>query len=151
MSNAFKYTQTAGINMESHYPYTAQDGTCKKDVEAGGMKLNKGGYRDVPKNSADQLMAAIVQQPVSVGIEADDFQYYKSGVFDDVNCGDQLNHGVLAVGYGSDSASGKLFWKIKNSWGGDWGENGFFRIERKESETGSGLCGILKNGSYPVA
>ena len=51
--------------------------------------------------------------------------------------GSQLNHAVLAVGYGHDAASGKDYWTVKNSWGAQWGEDGYFRIER-----GVGACGI---------
>merc|ERR1712083_602022 len=113
------------------------------------MKLNKG-YDLVSVDDNDALVNAIVGQPVSVGIEADDFQYYTSGVFDDWdNCGTQLNHGVLAVGFGTDSASGKKYWKIKNSWGASWGESGYFRLERREG-SGVGICGITKNASYPT-
>jgi C1A family cysteine protease len=148
MDHAFLYTAAKGNNLEAEYAYTAQDGTCKEDVELKARIINKG-HADVAINDNDALKAAISMQPVSVGIEADDFQFYHSGVFSDWDqCGDQLNHGVLAVGYGTDSASGKMFWKIKNSWGGSWGESGFFRLERKE--TGEGICGITKNASYPT-
>jgi len=149
MDHAFLYTAAKGINMEAEYPYTAQDGTCKTSVESSARIVNKG-HADVAINDNAALKTAIAMQPVSVGIEADDFQFYKSGVFDDwTGCGDQLNHGVLAVGYGTDQASGKMFWKIKNSWGGAWGESGFFRLERKDS--GEGICGITKNASYPTS
>lgn len=149
MDHAFLYTAAKGNNLEAEYAYTAQDGTCKADVEMKARVINKG-HRDVAINDNAALKAAISMQPVSVGIEADDFQFYHSGVFSDWDqCGDQLNHGVLAVGYGTDSASGKMFWKIKNSWGGSWGESGFFRLERRDA--GEGICGITKNASYPTS
>jgi len=70
-------------------------------------------------------MAALAQKPVAVAIEADQtaFQLYKSGVFT-AECGARLDHGVLAVGYGTDAASGLDFYKIKNSWGAAWGSDG---------------------------
>ena len=91
------------------------------------------------------LQAAVAQQPVSVAIEADKsaFQLYKSGVFGSSGCGQRLDHGVLAVGYGSDS--GKDFWKVKNSWGETWGEQGFIRMVR-----GKNMCGIAMQASYPT-
>ena len=92
-------------------------------------------------------MTAVAKGPVSVAIEADQqvFQFYNGGIIS-ANCGTQLDHGVLVVGYGSDS--GKDYWILKNSWGASWGESGFFRIKRT-SESGPGLCGLQQQASYP--
>jgi len=98
------------------------------------------------------LMTAIAQQPVSVAIEADqrEFQLYKSGVFTAV-CGVNLDHGVLAVGYGTDTTSGKNYYLVKNSWGQSWGDNGYILLGRgSEYNNGKGQCGILLEASYPV-
>merc|ERR1712080_485142 len=86
------------------------------------------GYTDVDY-SESALMSALNQQPVSIAIEADKsaFQSYSTGVLQ-ANCGTQLDHGVLAVGYGVES--GTKYWKVKNSWGGSWGENGYIRLLR---------------------
>ena len=77
-------------------------------------------FVDVTANSEDQLAAAVQLQPVSVAIEADQagFQSYSSGVFDDTDCGTNLDHGVLVVVLESDA------YIVKNSWGSSWGENG---------------------------
>lgn len=148
MDHGFLYTADKGITMESEYPYTANDGICKTDVESKGRKVNSG-HQDVESDNT-ALVNAIAGRPVSVGIEADDFQFYKSGVFDDwTGCGNQLDHGVLAVGYGTDASSGKMYWKIKNSWGAAWGESGYFRLERK-MDNEVGICGITINASYPT-
>merc|ERR1712087_598010 len=61
-------------------------------------------------------------------------------------CGSQLDHGVLAVGYGVED--GTKYWKVKNSWGSSWGDSGYLKIERGAG--GSGECGILMSASYPV-
>merc|ERR1711977_597554 len=89
-----------------------------------------------------------MKQPVSVAIEADQmaFQLYSSGVLTK-ECGSKLDHGVLAVGYGTDN--GVDYWKVKNSWGSSWGENGFLRLLRSDSIP-DGECGVLKMSSYPV-
>jgi len=95
-------------------------------------------------------MAAVVQQPVSVAVEADQnsFQFYSSGVLT-ANCGTNLDHGVLVVGYGA--ATGLDYYKVKNSWGADWGESGYIRLARGASYNGgAGQCGILMDPSYPV-
>merc|ERR1711964_329383 len=93
------------------------------------------------------MLSAVTQQPVSVAIEADKsaFQSYTSGVLQG-NCGTQLDHGVLCVGFGADN--GVHYWKVKNSWGGSWGESGYVRMLR--GKAGSGECGILESPSYPT-
>merc|ERR1711959_704327 len=94
-----------------------------------------------------QVQAGVAQQPVSVAIEADQsgFQFYKSGVFSGT-CGTKLDHGVLAVGYGTDS--GKAYWKVKNSWGASWGQNGYILMARNTANK-AGQCGIAMQPSYP--
>ena len=89
---------------------------------------------------------ALVQQPVSVAVEADQsvFQLYAGGVMTKA-CGTNLDHGVLAVGYGT--LGGKDFWLVKNSWGADWGENGFIRIAIVD---GDGICGTQMWPIYPI-
>jgi len=66
-------------------------------------------------------------------------------------CGKNLDHGVLAVGYGTDSASGNEFWKVKNSWGADWGMAGYILLGKgKTYNGGAGQCGILSAASWPT-
>merc|ERR1712159_672148 len=126
MDNAFKYIEAQGDALESTYSYTGKNGQCNtaKQSQAAIAKGAMTGFSDVQKDSADQLKAAVSQQPVSVAIEADKpgFQFYKSGVFSGT-CGTNLDHGVLVVGYGTDS--GKDYWKVKNSWGATWGQQGY--------------------------
>jgi hypothetical protein len=80
-------------------------------------------------------------------------RYVKGGVFSSKNCGTSLDHGVLVVGYGVDPTSKghKHFWKIKNSWGGSWGEDGYIRIAKGGKGVGSGgQCGVAMQPSYPT-
>jgi len=142
MDYAFNYVIDKGLCTEEAYPYSAKRHVCKRCQSALPAKIT--GFQDVKARSEDDLMAATAQQPVSVAIEADQpgFQLYSGGVFDG-HCGENLDHGVLVVGYGEDT--GKKYWKVKNSWGGDWGEEGYIRMER-----GVNKCGISNAASYPT-
>jgi len=152
MDNAFQWIVTnKGIDTESDYSYTAMTGTCdtaKEDVHA----VTIDGFKDVPQNSEKDLAKAVTMQPVSVAIEADhqSFQLYKGGVYAASDCGTQLDHGVLVVGYGVDKAQKhKHFWKVKNSWGASWGEEGYIRMA-KGGGAAAGQCGIAMQPSYPT-
>jgi C1A family cysteine protease len=96
-------------------------------------------YSDVTSKSPDQLKAALNKGPVSVAIEADKavFQQYTGGIISGSDCGTSLDHGVLAVGYGSEN--GQEYFIVKNSWGSNWGDNGFVKLA---IEDGAGVCGI---------
>ena len=146
MDAAFDWAADYGMALESQYPYTGKDGTCQ--IDNGSKTLDKvnTSYTNVP-SSNQELVNAISQQPVSVAIAADAIMLYDGGIFDDWNCGTQLDHGVVAVGYGVDA--GKMFYKVRNSWGSDWGESGYIRFDRKDS--GTGMCGITLNASYPTS
>ena len=148
MDYAFQYIiDNDGITSESIYPYTAADGTCHAKTTPYATISS---FVDVTPNSDTALMTAIAQQPVSVAVEADQnsFQFYSGGVMTGA-CGTSLDHGVLAVGYGTDT--GADYYKVKNSWGATWGEEGYIRLGRGASYNGgAGQCGILMDPSYPV-
>merc|ERR1711865_696374 len=108
-----------------------------------GPKGGVSGHKDV--NGETNLLDAVTTVgPVSVAIQADQasFQNYASGVLTGT-CGTQLDHGVLAVGFGTEGST--KYWKVKNSWGSSWGANGYVLIER-----GSNKCGIASEPSYPT-
>jgi cathepsin L len=144
MDYGFTYIQkNGGICSEASYPYTARDGTCKTTCSKIATLT---GFTDVRSGDESALMTAVNIGPVSVAIEADQsvFQFYTSGVLDG-NCGTRLDHGVLATGYGTDSGSGKDYWRVKNSWGTSWGEKGYVRMVRNKN-----MCGIASDPSYPT-
>jgi len=141
MDSAFKYVEANGLCTEASYPYTAKDGTCKKTSCTMSTDSKISGYSDVT-HTENAEGAAADSQPISIAIEADQsgFQLYKSGVFCGV-CGQNLDHGVLIVGYGTDTTD---YWKVKNSWGTSWGEAGYIRLCRNKNE-----CGISDEPSHP--
>jgi len=147
MDYAFEFViQNGGLCTEADYPYTAEDGTCKTSCTKYDPITS---YVDV-ESSTEALEQAIAAGPVSIAIEADQytFQFYTSGVLTDA-CGTQLDHGVLAVGYGT--MDGTDYWRVKNSWGTSWGDEGYINLCRNcDANDGSGQCGILLSASYPV-
>jgi C1A family cysteine protease len=154
MDNAFSWiNKNGGLCSESAYPYVSGDtktaGTCQKSCSiVANSKVTS--FVDVTPSSDSAMMTALSKQPVSIAIEADqrEFQLYKSGVFT-ASCGTTLDHGVLAVGYGSET--GGDYYLVKNSWGTSWGDGGYIKLGRGSSyNKGAGQCGILLEGSYPV-
>lgn len=149
MDNAFQYIKAnGGIDTESAYPYEAIDNTChfsKKDVGATDK-----GFVDIPSGDEQALMKAIATVgPVSVAIDAshESFQFYSEGVYYEPQCDSaQLDHGVLAVGYGTDPDTNDDYWIVKNSWGTSWGDKGFIKMARNKENN----CGIATQSSYPL-
>lgn len=154
MDNAFKFDEkTGGLCAEADYPYQARQndmcGTNCTDVPGTIVKT----FIDVPPGDEKALLAAVAMQPISIAIQASQFvfQFYKSGVLTDDSCGKSANidHGVLAVGYGTDLDTQEPYWLVKNSWGDTWGEDGYIKLSRK-STNDFGMCAILKMASFPI-
>jgi len=146
MDAGFKYLKGLGAkgdDTESTYKYEAKDGKCRAtSFTPSNIKVT--GHKDVRGGESGLRNAVGTVGPVSIAIEADQraFQFYKSGILTK-GCGQRLDHGVLAVGYGSED--GQDYWIVKNSWGPSWGEEGYIRIAQ-----GSNLCGISNQPSYPL-
>lgn len=147
MDNAFKYVKDHGITTTDVYPYKAVDQTCKYDPKtSSGITVT--GFTDVPSNNCAALETFVAARPTSVAIAANKIMYYSSGVFQDMSCGTQLNHGVTAVGYGTDN--GTPFWKVRNSWGANWGEAGYIRMIKNINTSDAGICGICMDSSSAI-
>jgi len=146
MDGAFKYIiANKGIDTETSYKYTARDGTCKYSASNIGATLSS--FKDVARS--EQALTSAIQSvgPISVAIDASQksFQFYKSGVYYESACSStKLDHGVLAVGYGSSGSSD--YYIVKNSWGTSWGQQGYIWMARNKNNN----CGIATSASYPI-
>ncbi|XP_002533962.2 low-temperature-induced cysteine proteinase [Ricinus communis] len=150
MDYAFEWViNNGGIDTEIDYPYTGVDGTCNIAKEETKV-VSVDGYEDVAESDS-ALLCATVQQPISVGIDgsAIDFQLYTSGIYNG-SCSDNPNdidHAVLIVGFGSED--GEDYWIVKNSWGTEWGINGYFYLLR-DTNLPYGVCAVNAMASYPT-
>ena len=159
MENAYEWIiKNGGITTEKNYPYTSGNGhseQCYKN-KIHDIKAHISNYCELIHNDEKDLEKALVQQPVAVAIEADQnsFQFYSDGILPAYKCGTKLDHGVLAVGYGIDTEKKMKYWIIKNSWGENWGNNGYIKLEKepkkKHRKKIHSACGIAKAASYPV-
>ena len=147
MDNAFEYAIDSGMCVETDDPYEANLESCK----ACEPQAFFSGCVDIPEGNQQKLKEAVANGPVSIAIEADTavFQHYMSGIITSTKCGKNLDHGVLIVGYGVENET--PYWIVKNSWGENWGENGYVRLLRSESENDDGVCGLAMSASQPLA
>jgi len=146
MDQAFTYIKVnKGIDTEASYPYKAVDGKC--EFKAANIGATDTGFTDIKSGSEEDLASALASiGPISVAIDAShtSFQLYKKGVYTEKQCSStELDHGVLAVGYGTED--GKDYWIVKNSWGTSWGMEGYINMSR-----GTNMCGIATQASYPL-
>lgn len=152
MDNAFTYLmQSKGACTEESYSYAGKAAkSCNIDSCTIGLPASAiTGFHDVDQSVA-AFREALSHGPVSVAVEADTvFQFYFGGIVSSNFCGAKLDHGVTAVGYGSDN--GVDYWKVRNSWGAKWGEKGYIRLSAKAGGGSKGQCGILSGPpSFPV-
>jgi len=176
---AFNYTK-AGISLDSNYPYKGTTGTCD-DSKISPVAQNDG-YVQLPVNDYTALVTAVATKgPIAISVAAGGlgWQLYGGGVYSDSGsfhpflCSFDMDHAVQLVGYGTDPQKNLMYWLVRNSWGGGWGESGYIRVERHgegnepcgtdstpqdgdacegdtDPRTYCGLCGILSSSSYPT-
>jgi len=152
LPDAFDYVSANSLCYESDFPYVSGNGTapdCTTTCQVTPALLNST-HHGLYTQSESAMKDAVALTPVTVAVCANyHWQLYHHGIMNHVNstCHD---HGVLVVGYGNDRSGGD-YWKIKNSWGEEWGEDGFIRISRNVPDISQedGPCGMLTFAIYP--
>jgi cathepsin L len=147
MTSAMQYViDNGGIDTEASYPYSPESSQdCEFKKANVGSTLSS--YSNVQQGSESSLQQAVSKGPTSVAIDAShsSFQFYSSGVYYEPDCSSsQLDHGVLAIGWGT--SSGSDYWIVKNSWGTDWGQQGFIWMSRNKNNN----CGIATMATLPT-
>lgn len=168
---AFQYVAEHGLARAGDYP--TGTGKCAQPAAAFTRILK---HVRLPENELDPLLVALsTKGPVVSSVDATEWSFYDSGVFSKCGVNATVNHAVLTVGYGTDPKFGKYF-LIRNSWGPEWGEGGYIRLQRHDTDKGlaghcgkdkdpkvgvgcdsgppeidvCGMCGVLSDNSYPT-
>ena len=142
-----EYVASHGQVTEAEYPYTAGTGTSGTCEQKGSPKDFVSKVNTVKRWSSSSLLAAIAQGPVSVTVEADTktFQGYTGGILNSAACGTNLDHAITAVGFGNKN--GQSYYIVRNSWGPNWGDQGYIMIAAVEGT--AGICGIQQSSCWP--
>ena len=145
MEYAFQWIKENGMETEEDYPYTGYKGSCKADPSkyidmkvTGWKKLGSSTSTWSPVDEEEIKEFLYETGPLAIALNANPLQTYTGGILDKTSSQcpvSGINHAVTLVGYGAES--GVDYWTVKNSWGKNWGENGYFRIRR-----GTGCCGV---------
>lgn len=145
----FEYVINEGIMEEREYPYIGRESVCKGRKENGVLKISN--YIDVRPRNGRELELAVSKGVVTVAVDATRMMSYKSGIMSWSYCRyRRLDHAVSVVGYGRDESLRKDYWIVRNSWGTDWGMEGYILLEKDTSKRGVGACGIRLDASYPI-
>ncbi|XP_021071402.1 cathepsin J isoform X1 [Mus pahari] len=146
---AFQYVlKNKGLEAEATYPYEGKEGPCRYRSENASANITD--VVNLPPNEIYLWVAVAAIGPVSAAVDAshDSFRFYNTGIYHEPNCSSHfVNHAVLVVGYGSegDVKDANNYWLIKNSWGEEWGMNGYMKIAKDRNNH----CGIASLASYP--
>jgi len=175
----FTYAQLMGVLSEEDFPYTSgetgETGECTYDANTQTAAVYVRGYETLPHNSLEAVMNHVATVgPLGISVDASVWHSYEGGIFDGCSYEEniEINHGVQLVGYGTDAETGTDYWIVRNSWGPEWGENGFIRLKREsEAVCGTdstpmmgtacegdgnavqkvcGMCGVLFDTTYPI-
>ena len=147
---AFNYVKENGLEFDDDYNYIAEEQNCNYDQSLSTNTIS--GYKycsnyGSEKCSVDIVYNLLVNGPLSIGIDGgtSDFQSYQSGILD-TTCSED-NHAVVLAGYGRTDDQ-KEYWIVRNSWGSSWGEEGYVRVARDDSNNYS--CYVNNEAWLPL-
>lgn len=143
---AFQYViDNQGIDSDASYPYVGEFQQCRYNPAYRAANCSQFGQLS-PGDEENLKMAVATIGPISVGIDAGQpmFVFYKSGVYNDPSCSQMVNHAVLVVGYGT--LNRQDYWLVKNSWGLEFGDQGYIRMSRNNGDQ----CGIALFSYFPI-
>lgn len=148
MNLAMEYVvENGGDDTEQAYPYTATDGTCSFNKSNVGATFSQ--VINITQGDCQGLLHAVANVgPISIAVNANALMNYQTGILNvtNDNCDPtSLDHGVLVVGYGQTTAGNK-FWIVKNSWGTEWGQDGYVYWGRDTDD----MCGICQQAAFPI-
>jgi len=145
--NAFKYIISAGgQDTEASYPYKAVNQACHFSVPNVESKITSWKYATTTHNEDEMKTAVATVSPLSICVDAAKWQFYSGGIMTSTQCGGtSLDHCVQIAGYDTTNAASS-YWNVRNSWGADWGEKGFIRLEY-----GHNTCGLALEATTAVA
>lgn len=147
--SSYKYVMDFGLSLTSAYPYTAIASSCNRPTS--GFKYKPDQYRVLPTNDNDALLQAVNYVPTATGLDASTLKSYSSGIISS-NCGTDLNHDMLVIGYGTYVSSSENtstdYWLLKNSWGSKWGEQGYIKIKRTPG-VAQAVCNMSASAIFP--
>jgi len=176
----FNYLQLFGSIAEGDWPYvsgsTGDGGDCTYDLNSMNPVVSLAGYNSLPPNDEAAVMQHLAEVgPLAIAVDASKWGAYQGGVFDGCSFDENIsiNHGVQLVGYGTEYGPLGTFpyWLVRNSWGPNWGENGFIKMKRtaecgvnstpmdgtacvggpgNDEQTVCGMCGMLLDTTYPL-
>jgi C1A family cysteine protease len=149
MYSVYEYLLNKMDTTENQYPYLASDENCKY-ISSSINNVKVKDFISLSIGNEEEMVKAINNiGPLSVGVNANqDWQLYSKGIYNpsENDCSsniDKQDHGVIVVGYGTEN--GLDYWIIRNSWGKDWGENGYMRLVK-----GKNACGVANSVIYPI-
>ncbi|CAH0561395.1 unnamed protein product [Brassicogethes aeneus] len=144
-SRAFDFIKDNGINFWEAYPYTGEQGECQAKEE-NNAPLKVVSYERIPQGDEESLKRAVyLQGAIGVSISVtDNLKQYQGNILHDPVCTNHTNHAVALVGYGTED--GEDYWLLKNTWGKNWGEDGYFKLPRNSDNN----CGIAMWALFPI-